>query len=110
MKRVLAGLFLSLALWGQIEQGSLVGVVTDPQKAPVAGATVEFLSLTTNVKRSTATNSTGEYNSLPLQPGRYTVTVRQPGFQNKTVEVTLAVGQRLQLAFPLEIGAVTEKV
>ena len=47
MTRVFAGLFLSFALWGQIEQGSLVGVVTDPQKAPVAGAAVDFLSLTT---------------------------------------------------------------
>ena len=37
--------FLRSHLWGQIEQGSLVGVVTDPQKAPVAGAAVEFLSL-----------------------------------------------------------------
>ena len=41
---------------GQIEQGSLVGIVTDPQKAPVAGAIVEFRSLATNVKREAVTN------------------------------------------------------
>src|SRR5260370_22894089 len=105
--RLLGGLFLSLALWAQVEQGSLVGVVTDPQKAPVAGATVEFRSLTTNVKRSTATNASGEYNSLPLQPGRYSVTVRQPGFRERTAEVTLDVGRRLPLDFALELGAVS---
>src|SRR6476469_8706044 len=110
MTRVLTGLFFSLSLWGQIEQGSLVGVVTDPQKAPVAGATLEFLSLSTNVKRATVTNATGEYNSLPLQAGRYSVTVRQPGFRDRTAEVSLGVGQRLQLDFTLEIGAVNEQV
>jgi hypothetical protein len=110
MMRVVAGLVFSLALWGQIEQGSIVGVVTDPQKSPVAGAAVEFVSLATNVKRSTLTNATGEFNSLPLQPGRYFVTVRQTGFRDRTAEVTLGVGQRLQVDFVLEIGAVTEQV
>jgi len=42
---------LALPLWAQIELGSIVGQVTDPQNAPVAGAVVEFRSLTTNVKR-----------------------------------------------------------
>src|SRR6476660_470556 len=103
MTRIFAGFFLCLALWGQIEQGSLVGVVTDPQKAPVSGAAVEFRSLSTNVKRSTVTNASGEYNSLPLQAGRYSVTVHQPGFRDRTTEVTLGVGQRLQIDFALEI-------
>src|SRR4051794_35534192 len=110
MTRYLAGLFLTLTLWGQIEQGSLVGTVTDPQKAPVTGAVVEFRSLSTNVKRESVTNASGEYNSLPLPAGRYAVTVRQPGFREKTTEITLGVGQRLQFDFPLEIGAVTEQV
>src|SRR3954452_6638568 len=110
MTRWIAGLFLSLTLWGQIEQGSLVGIVTDPQKAPVADASVEFVSLRTNVKRGTVTNSVGEYNSLPLQAGRYSVTVHQPGFRDRTAEVTLGVGQRLQLDLALEIGAANKQV
>jgi hypothetical protein len=108
--RVLAVSFLSLTLWAQIEQGSLIGVVVDPQKAPVAGAVVEFRSLTTNVKREVSTTTSGEYHSLPLQPDRYSVTVRQPGFREQTAEVTLGVGQRMQLDFSLDIGAVNERV
>ena len=42
----------------------------------------------------TSTNATGEFNSLPLPPGRYSVTVRQPGFREQAAEVTLGVGQR----------------
>jgi len=108
--RVIAVLFGTMTLWGQIEQGSFVGIVLDPQKAPVAGAAVTFRSLTTNVQREELTKSGGDYNSLPLQPGRYAVTVKHAGFREQTIEVTLGVGQRLQLDFALELGAVTEQV
>src|SRR2546427_654556 len=94
----------------QFELGSVVGVITDPSHVAVAGATVEIRSLSTNVKREVATSASGEYNSLPLQPGRYAIAVRQQGFREQTLEVTLAVGQRLQADFALELGAVTEKV
>src|SRR5689334_25103734 len=110
MTRLYAAVLFATVLSAQIEQGSFVGVVSDPQKSPVAGAAVEFLSLTTNVKRSTVTNASGEYNSLPLQPGRYSVTVRQPGFRDRTADLTLGVGQRLQLDLALELGAVTGQV
>src|SRR5262249_24937301 len=46
----------------------------------------------------------------PLPPGRYSVTVWQPGFRERSTEVTLGVGQRLQLDFALEIGAVAEQI
>jgi hypothetical protein len=88
---------LALPLWAQIELGSIVGQVTDPQKAPVAGAVVQFRSLTTNVKREATTLSGGEFNSLPLPAGRYAVTVRQPGFRERMAEVNLGVSQRLQV-------------
>jgi carboxypeptidase family protein len=106
----LCGLLLSSAAWAQVELGSIVGEVSDPQKAPVAAAVVEIRSLTTNVKREVTTSVNGEYNSLPIQPGRYVVTVRQPGFREKAAEITLGVSQRLQLDFSLEIGAVNEQV
>ena len=49
-------LLASLPAWPQFELGSIVGLVTDPQRAPVAGATVEIRSLTTNVKREVTTS------------------------------------------------------
>ena len=99
--------FLSVA---QFEQGSIVGQVNDPQRAPIAGATVQIRSSTTNVSREVTTSSNGEYNSLPLPPGVYTVTVRQQGFRDKAIEVTLGVSQRLQADFAMELGTVTEQV
>src|SRR4051794_8912973 len=93
---------LAVPVWAQFELGSIVGNVTDPQKAPIAGATVSIRSTTTNVNREVMTSSGGEYNSLPLQPGTYTVTVKQQGFREKASEVTLGVSQRLQVDFTLE--------
>src|SRR5713226_4224798 len=110
MRCVFLAVLLAGGAWAQFELGSIVGVVSDPSKAPVAGAMVEIRSLSTNVKREVPTSATGEYNSLPLAPGRYAVTVRQQGFREQTTELTLAVGQRLQADFALEIGAVTEQV
>ena len=60
--------------------------------------------------REVTTSASGEYNSLPLPPGRYSVTVRQPGFRDQAIEVTLGVSQRLQLDFALELGTVSEQV
>ncbi|MDQ6760863.1 MAG: Plug and carboxypeptidase regulatory-like domain-containing protein, partial [Acidobacteriota bacterium] len=96
--------------WAQFELGSIVGLVNDPQRAPVAGAAVEIRSQTTNTKRDVTTSASGEYNSLPLQPGLYTVTVHQQGFREKTVQLTLGVSQRLQVDFSLELGSVNEQV
>src|SRR3954452_24034004 len=80
--------------FAQFELGSIVGVVTDPAKAPIAGATVEIRSVSTNVKREVQTSNGGEFNSLPLQPGSYRITVHQPGFRDLIMDVTLGVSQR----------------
>ncbi len=106
-----AFLFLnSFTALAQFELGSIDGLVTDPQKAPIAGAKVEIRSLTTNVSRDVTTSASGDYNSLPLQPGRYSVTVRQAGFRDRSVEVTLGVSQRLQADLTLELDSVNEQV
>src|SRR5713226_163190 len=109
-RAVLCSLLLASCACAQFELGSIVGLITDPQKSPVAGAVVDIRSLTTNVKREVTTSNGGEYNSLPLQPGRYSITVHQQGFRDRTVEVNLGVSQRLQADLSLELGAVNEQV
>jgi len=97
-------------MFAQFELGSIVGLVTDQQNAPVAGAKVEIRSLDTNVKREVTTSASGEYNSLPVQPGRYSVVVHQEGFRDSSSQVTVGVSQRVQADFSIELGAVTEQV
>lgn len=103
-------LLISSAANAQFELGSIEGLVTDPQRAPIAGASVEIRSLATNVNRAVHTSSSGEYNSLPLPPGQYTIQVRQQGFRDRSIEVNLGVSQRLQADLTLELGSVTDQV
>jgi hypothetical protein len=99
-----------LPVLAQFEQGSIVGAVTDPQKAPIAGAVVQIRSVSTNVSRDVTTSPAGEFNSLPLAPGQYTVTVHQSGFRDRSMQVNVGVSQRVQADFTLELGTVTEQV
>lgn len=102
--------FCCLPIGAQFELGSIVGLVTDQQHAPVANAKVEIRSLDTNVTRQVTTSDNGEYNSLPVQPGRYAVVVHQQGFRDRSAEVTVGVNQRVQADFSMELGTVTEQV
>jgi len=85
MRSALLVLLACFAVYGQFEQGLIVGIVSDPQNAPIAGAPVQIRSTTTNVARDVTTSTSGEYNSLPLTPGRYTVTVRMMGFKERSI-------------------------
>src|SRR5262249_18460120 len=114
MKRLTLAAFLCVLLlpplWSQFELGSIVGVVTDPSKVAVSGATVELRSLSTNRQRAVLTSPRRQYDSRPLQRGSYVLPVRHQGFREQTREATPGVGQRVQADFALQLGAVSEKV
>ena len=110
MRQLLLFVALCPLLIAQFELGSIVGVVTDPAKAAVAGAKVEIRSTATNVKRDVVTSEDGGFNSLPLQPGPYLVTVRQPGFRDRVLSLNLGVSQRLQTDISLELSSVNEQL
>jgi hypothetical protein len=103
-------LLTSVAVLAQFEAGSVVGTVKDQSQLPMAKATVEIKSLATNIVQQNTTSATGEFDFLALQPGQYSVTVKQPGFREQTQTFSLAVGQRLQLNVSMEVGAATQTV
>src|SRR5439155_7136352 len=86
--RVLVILFfcLSSALWAQKDTGSIVGTITDPSGAVVAGAKVDITDLERGNNFETTTNQSGEFVASALHVGRYTVTVEHAGFK-KAVSV-----------------------
>ena len=72
--------------------GSVKGVCKDREGNPIVGATVEFLSSETGHKYTLKTDKKGEYFSLGISPGKYTVTLRKDGaevyhFNNFPVEL-----------------------
>src|SRR5215472_11510400 len=76
---LLVSLFVGSAAWAQIKSGTIVGTVTDPSGAAVAGATVSVVNENTNVATSTVSGESGEFTVPYLAAGSYMVVVEKPG-------------------------------
>jgi len=91
--------------------GALVGSVTDPAGAAVAGATVTVLGAETSLKRSTTTDAAGRFNLPQLKPGLYSITVEAAGFEPQTnPAVSASLGQRQTVNFTLYLATVKHDV
>ncbi|MGC8551062.1 MAG: TonB-dependent receptor domain-containing protein [Acidobacteriaceae bacterium] len=100
------------AAYGQIVAASLQGQVQDPSGAPVQGAKVTALNVSTGISTKTATNSKGLFAFPNLTAGGpYTVTVIAPGFKTEERSgIYLTVNQHANINVVLPIGAVSQRV
>jgi hypothetical protein len=95
----------------QITTGVVQGTVADPQGALVADGAVEVKNLDTNLTRAGATDAAGRFAFLQLPPGRYTVSVKKPGFATLVQEgVVVSVGQSISLSLTMKVSSVDETV
>ena len=81
------------SLAAQTFRGTILGTVTDPTGAVVAGAQVKVRNTGTGLERTATTSGDGSYAVPELPIGTYDVTVTQTGFQTfvaKTVTVDVA--------------------
>ncbi|PYS52946.1 MAG: hypothetical protein DMF68_00615 [Acidobacteria bacterium] len=100
-------LLLSLFVTASAQEfrGSVTGKVTDPNGAAIPGATVTIKNIETNSDTTTTTNDEGTYNFPLLQPGKYTLTVAQQGFNTAVREgIEIKVADKLTLDVPMAIG------
>lgn len=102
----------SVSAFAQLAQfGQITGLVTDPSGAVVAGARVSVTNESTNVVRTTTTNSEGYYSVSSLLPGTYDVTVSRAGFSTQTrTSIKLDVAQIAQINVILKLGAVSQHI
>src|SRR5689334_4643380 len=104
-------LALSLPVFGQKFTGTIRGTVTDKSGAVVPNAPVTITNSGTGDSRSVMTNQAGEYVALELNPGTYTVAVKQQGFKEYISHgVVLNVSSTTVVNPLLEVGNVTEQV
>jgi outer membrane receptor protein involved in Fe transport len=103
---------LSAIAFGQsTTTGAIGGVVSNPNKEVVPGASVTVKNIETNKEESATTDDTGRFKVANLQPGRYTVTVNSSGFSPLTQEnVIVEVGRETPLEISLSVGPVTGTV
>ncbi len=94
-------LLVSTSLLAQTFRGTILGTVTDPQGAVVAGAKVTVRNVNTGLERTTETSTDGSYSVPELPIGFYTVTISQSGFQTAVttnVAVNVAAEKRVDAA------------
>jgi outer membrane receptor protein involved in Fe transport len=90
----------------QAANATLTGTVRDPNGAVVSGARVLVTQKATGAKRDTTTSDEGVFVLTNLPADDYEVTIEGRGFQVKTLNVTLQVGQSATLNTALNIGTV----
>jgi outer membrane receptor protein involved in Fe transport len=96
---------------GQSALGSISGIVTDAQGAPIAGAEVTASNTQTNVPVSTRTNDSGVYDIPYLKLGTYEVHITAPGMKEALVRGVLVDQNNIsRVDQSLQIGNVSESV
>src|SRR5262245_11977782 len=100
------------AAFGQIQTGTISGVVMDAAGGVLPGVTVEASSPALIEKiRTATTDGEGIYRVINLAPGTYTVTFTLPGFSTvRREELELSAGVTLPLNIEMKVGALEETI
>ena len=83
---------------GQAVYGSILGTITDPSGAAVAGAKVTVTSVGKGTSVETTTNADGNYSVSHLIPDVYNVKAEAPGFKSFQTANVLVSAETTTLA------------
>jgi len=104
-------LLAAISLSAQTFRGTILGTVTDPSGAVVAGAKVTVKNTGTGLERASETSGDGSYSIPELPIGTYNVTVTQSGFQTFVATgVTVDVATERRVDASLKTGEVSTRV
>src|SRR5262245_43804144 len=104
-------MLLTVSAFAQDYRATIVGLVTETNKAAIPNAKVKVTNERTGVSTEVSTTSEGLYTVPLLNPDTYTVEVSAGGF--KTVRhtgIVLLVADKQNLPFTLEAGQLQETV
>lgn len=98
-------------LQAQVLKAQVLGTITDTTGAVIPNVKVALMEVTTNVRRTTETNESGNYVFVNLDPGIYQVEAEASGF-NKAVRRDMDVrpNSTVRVNFELAPGTVSEVV
>src|SRR5580704_15479985 len=116
MKVLLLGLVIAGCLWSipgfaqNTNSADLRGTVMDAKGAVLAGVTVTIKDVDKDITHTYITDAAGLYETGPIVPDHYLVTITAPGFKTEVRgPITLAVGIDT-LNATLTVGAIQEQV
>ncbi len=99
-----------LLVFGQNASGSINGIVSDPNSAVVAQATITVSNRATGAARRLKAGEEGNYTADNLPPGEYEVKVEAAGFVSQLRVFTVLVGTTVTGNFSLTVGAASQTV
>lgn len=103
--------FAAFPAAAQMTTATVSGHVSDPKGLAVANAKVVVTNKETGLSRETTASDLGDFSISLLPPGLYKVTITATGFSTSVHDpVELAVGQKLDLAVALKIGATSTTI
>ena len=111
--RCFAGFFLAVSLAFSQSTGTatLVGTVTDPTGAVIAGAKVKVVNTGTQFVSANTTSAEGSYYVPYLIPGSYRLTIEANGFKTYVREgITLRTNESPRINVAMDVGAVSDTV
>src|SRR5580658_10624876 len=109
LSAILAGLF-SIGAWAQTQLATVSGTITDPSGAVVPDVVVTIFSKGTGLKRSTPTDTAGEYRFAGLPTGTYSLRIAKPGFQSQVrAGIELSSANEVTINSQLAIGDLSQE-
>jgi hypothetical protein len=92
-------------------QGAIQGRVFDSTGASIPGAGIVVINTATNIATPSKTNDLGLYVVASLEPGVYTVTATQNGFDTVShTNITLHISDNLVVDFQLKVGSANAQI
>lgn len=107
---IVAALLARSAIAQSSVTGDLAGAVVDPQGAVIAGANVTLTNSGTNESQTTQTNTYGRFRFLLLKPGNYNLRVQARGLATVEHQVSVTLGQIINVPVKLGIAGITTTV
>jgi len=115
-KSVIFACVLVLALFSTVnaqvgQTGSIRGIVTDTEGAPLPGVAVTITSPALIGSENPVTNENGVFRVPALPPGTYTIKLEMPGFKTVIREgIIVRVGQSIEVRLSMEQPAISEEI
>jgi hypothetical protein len=102
---------LCVPLKAQTTNGKIVGQITDPSGAVIAGATITVQNTLTNLTSRAKSDKSGNFEVLSLPIGKYTVEVQMNGFATtKSPAYSLEINQTQRVDFKLPLAGSLQAV